>query len=850
MRFIDLSYGMALVLAFGGALGSSCGSGSTRQADLSDNSGGAGRGGTGRGGGAAGEEPGGSGGSTNTGGTAGTGGVPPGGGVGDDCSKSAPCRNGLECVNDVCEPGGTLDPGSPCTIQPECQAGLNCVFGTCGPAGDGTSGDACTTDSDCRAGLRCVITGLNATCVPQGMGDVGDPCASMVDCYGGLVCTGGMCTPGGLPTGWPGVTCEAPVEEGEEVRAFFEVPGADGAVEGDFFRLPFPNDARRTGNRVDLSDFPTPGVGILGVDPVALYVDALEANERAWGAFATVYFRFSGLLDIETLREAGAVNFIDVTPNAPELGQNRGLSWYYSQGRRTYLCENWLGVRRPTGQPLLPGHTYAVWVSSSVLRDGTEPAAERTVRRSANLIALLDDDVPSDPVLEPIHALYAPFRAYLTAQNRDPATILTATVFRVGDHTTAMEDLADAVVNLDPPTATDWVECDTGVESPCPDATGERACGAGTTDYVEYHALVSLPIFQEGTAPYLTPDDGGNIVISADPPREDVCLSLTVPTGTAPAAGWPLVVSAHGTGGSFRSHVTASVAGALSEGSVKFAVLGIDQVVHGPRRGASQESPDNLFFNFLNPAAARGNPLQGAADQLSLMRFAATIDGTGDMPTTVDPAKIYFFGHSQGGTHGSLMLPYADDYGAAVLSGNGGSLIHALLNKTSPVDIKSLLNILVQDPSLVPDSSGNSTGEFSPVLTLLQHWIDPADPLNFARLVASPPMGHSMKHTFETYGMDDTYSPPATLDNYVIAGSFLPVQPVLSASMTDIGRLMSAPSPVAGNLSMMITHGMRQYEPANGDDGHFVVFDVPRANEDMVRFLSMAASGMVPAIGE
>src|SRR5688572_22739676 len=92
MRFIDLSYGMALVLAFGGALGSSCGSGSTRRATPSDGTGGTGRGGTGKGGtgGAAGEEPGGSGGATNTGGTAGTGGVPPGGGVGDDCSKSAP----------------------------------------------------------------------------------------------------------------------------------------------------------------------------------------------------------------------------------------------------------------------------------------------------------------------------------------------------------------------------------------------------------------------------------------------------------------------------------------------------------------------------------------------------------------------------------------------------------------------------------------------------------------------------------------------------------------------------------------------------------------------------------------
>jgi pimeloyl-ACP methyl ester carboxylesterase len=302
-------------------------------------------------------------------------------------------------------------------------------------------------------------------------------------------------------------------------------------------------------------------------------------------------------------------------------------------------------------------------------------------------------------------------------------------------------------------------------------------------------------------------------------------------------------VTAHGTGGSFRTHVLNGTARVLSRGSVKFAVLGIDQVVHGPRRGASTESPDNLFFNFLNPDAARGNPLQGAADQLSLMRFAATIDGTGDMPTTIDPTKVVFFGHSQGGTEGSLMLPYGDDYKAAVLSGNGGSLIHALLNKTSPVDVKAVLPFLVQDPSL---NDGSDTGEFSPVLTLLQQWIDPADPLNFARLVGTPPAGHTMKSTFETYGLGDTYAPPVTLDNYSIAGRFVHVEPVL----LDI-LLPHAPPPVAGNLSMgMITLGMRQYEPADGDDGHFVVFDVPQANQDMVRFLSMAASGQVPAIGQ
>jgi hypothetical protein len=645
------------------------------------------------------------------------------------------------------------------------------------------------------------------------------------------------------------VTCAAPTEPGEEVRAFFEVPGAADADEGDFFRLPFPNDARRTGRRIDLSGFPTPGVGILGVDPVALYVDALEASDRGFSASPTVYFRFSGALDITSVRQSGTVNLIDVTPGAT-LGENYGLFWYYAGGRTPYICENVLGVSRPGGAPLRPGHTYAAWLTTTIVRaeNGTEDPSERVIRRAPNLISLLDDDEPADATLAPVHALYAPFRAYLAMRGTDPSTVLSATVFTVDDHPATMESLAEAVADLDPPTATDWVRCDTDVESPCPDHEGERACGAGTADYDEYHALVSLPIFQEGTPPYLTPADGGGIVVSADPPRQEVCLSLTVPTGTAPSAGFPLVVSAHGTGGSFRSHVTPSVAGALSQGSVRFAVLGIDQVVHGPRRGASTESPDNLFFNFLNPAAARGNPLQGAADQLSLARFAATIDGTGDMPTSIDATKVFFFGHSQGATHGSLMFPYADAYRAAVLSGNGGGLRQSLLDKTSPVNVKALLRLLLQDTSINVDEDYDA-GDWSVPLALFQHWIDPADPLNFARFLPEPPSGHTMKSAFQTYGLFDTYSPPRTLDNYSIAARFLQVEPYLG--MESPPPLTLAPPPVSGNLATgMVTQGMRQYEPADGEDGHFVVFDVPQANEDMVRFLTTAASGQVPVIGD
>ncbi|HTQ03002.1 MAG TPA: alpha/beta hydrolase, partial [Polyangiaceae bacterium] len=304
--------------------------------------------------------------------------------------------------------------------------------------------------------------------------------------------------------------------------------------------------------------------------------------------------------------------------------------------------------------------------------------------------------------------------------------------------------------------------------------------------------------------------------------------------------GWPLVVFAHGTGGSFRDHVTDSVAGVLSRGSVKFAVLGIDQVEHGPRRGASTLDPDQLFFNFLNPDAARGNPLQGAADQLSLAEFAAHLGPEAEASFTIDPDELFFFGHSQGATEGSLMLPYADRYKAAVLSGNGASLLNALLTKTKPIDIASLLPIAISDL----DATGD-VAEFHPVLGLVQAWIDPADPLNFARYAAKEPLGgHAAKHLFQTYGLGDSYAPPVTLGIYAIAGGLTLVNPVLD----DLG-LTAADAPVSGNEAAgTITLGVRQYEPAANDDGHFVVFDNPDANADMVRFFEEAASG-VPSIG-
>lgn len=797
-------------------------------------------------------------------GSGGSGGVPAGGGVGETCSGAKPCRPGLACESGSCALGHSQPQGAPCVIGGECQDGLQCSGGTCQPAGNGGDGDSCSSDLDCKSGFKCVLSGFAAQCAAEGSGDVGAACATAADCFSGLACTNKKCaTPApGVPSFganlWEGVKCESPTKD--TVRAFFEVPGVSSPAgqEGDFFRLPFPNDARLAGGKVDMSGFPTPGADLLGFDPVKIYVDALTASANGWSTYPTAIFRFSAPIDFETFKVNTAgqspVMWIDITAGTPEYGANSGLYWFASGPRNKYVCDNWFGVRRPQGAPLVPGHTYAVWITTAGKGEGG-----KVIERSPQFAALLSSTTPSDAKLAAVHAAYKPFRDYLADKSIDPGTILNATVITAQDVRSPMAALAQAVEAAPVPTLKSWVKCGSGAASPCPEAEGERACGSGTADYDEYHALVSLPIFQQGTAPYLT--DGGDI--AAAPVRnEDVCLALSLPKDTPPAGGWPAVIFAHGTGGSFRSHLRPEVAGTLakaqtSSATVGFVVVGIDQVQHGPRRGGSTKSPNDLFFNFANPKAARGNPMQGAADQLSLARLLATLDvtaaDTGGDAIKVDPAAITFFGHSQGATEGSLALPYATGVSAAVLSGNGASLMDSLLTKSEPVNIKGAVAFVLAD---FDGSGGLAGGEMHPALGVLQHWIDPADPLNFALAIGREPVaGGAPKHVFQTYGLGDKYSPGKTMATFALAARLELAKSDPSVSTPEeIGSLSEKTTAVlAGNVqvgTVKVTLGVRQYAPPAGADGHFVVFDVPSATGDMARFLGMAALGELPAIGQ
>lgn len=776
-------------------------------------------------------------------------------GVGDPCTQNE-CRSGLSCSAGTCAPGGNTSFGATCVISAECKSELQCVSGRCLEAGNGDSGSGCASDADCVHGLRCGVVGFSAQCIPEGNTDLGGSCATPANCFAGLTCVSGACQrppAGGSSLGaadFPGVTC-APISAGT-VRAFFEVPGATDPPgdPGDFFRLPFPNDIRFTNGTLDLAGFPTPGSALLGYDPVKIYSDALSANASGWGTYPSVLFRFSGHIDFDSFQfvEGGRtpVRWIDVTPG-DDFGRTSGLRWVASEAGGKYVCSDYFAIQRPLGSPLKPGHSYAVFLTSEGRDKGGNP-----IERSPHLDAVLKDQAPSDPALAAAHAKYAGFRSYLAAESIDPSFVLNATVITTADVRAPMRDLAESVAQAPAPTASAWTRCAEGVKSPCPDAGGDRACQPEAADYAEYHALIELPIFQAGEPPYLT--SGGEITGSVVR-TEQVCMSMTVPQRSAmPSAGWPALVFAHGTGGNFRSHARQEIAEALSTADTPMLVIGIDQVQHSTRRGQSTDSPSNLFFNFRNPSAARGNPLQGAADQLSLGRFAQSLSlseaETGSDALQVDPTRVMFFGHSQGATQGSLALPYATTFRAAALSGNGASLKDSLLTKTEPVNIATAVPLVLGD---FDANFGLVGGANHPVLTLLQHWIDPADPLNFAALLRDPEVGQQGKSVFVIYGKGDSFSTPVTMATYIQAARLDLAKSDASAAPPDkIGSLQEQPGSISGNFGLaddVFTLAARQYGPTPPTDGHFVVFDVASANADLVRFLSQAAAAQTPQVG-
>jgi len=788
-----------------------------------------------------------------------------GSGVGEECGRTSDCRRGLVCesdgTNDVCTFSSSSGKDDSCLYTEECVTGLYCDHTrTCQDQGTVAVGGACTTTDDCTRGNICVLSGFSANCVATGEEDIGGACAVTSDCFAGLTCGGGgdsgtVCTaPIAQPAGTPALP-PIPLWSGEDcgpettaATAYFDVPRG-GAELADFYRLPFPNDIRMKDGHLDMSGHPAPPT-VLNVPIIQRYLDAVE-GETGFSTNPVVFFRFSQEFDWDNAR--GALVLVDITESSPTYGQTVGLHWLTTGGRVSkYLCSNWLAFAPGVGTTLRPGTTYAALLKTSIKTKGGASFA-----RSNDLNALLSSNAPGNADLAAAHTLYAPLRSWLADSSNGELTadeVLNATVFTTHEPETLLPKLREAVRADAMPTLSDVTVCESAsTVSPCADDTEQRSCSAPNARFTEIHGRIALPIFQHGTAPYEDPEDGGGFEVdSSGTPtiarHESVCFALTVPKTAIPAEGFPLMLFAHGTGGSFTNAVRNGLAADVADDTAAAATLAIDLPQHGARRNGSTQGSDRLFYNFLNPAAARDNVLQGSADLFTLVRWAATF--TQDASATggevhFNADRIAVFAHSQGATHASLMFPYEPQLTTVLLSGNGGHLTTSLLTKENPINIKAAVPFAMLDSTSEGKLAG---GEFHPMLALFQTYFDRVDPVNFGRVVHTAPssLAPEGRHLFMTYGLGDTYSTEPTMEAYARSASL----PLVLPSLADVG-LAERAAPLSGNVmfdTVSRTVGLRQYDPSGSMDGHFVSTDTGRA--DVLAFLRAALSGGSPAIGQ
>lgn len=684
---------------------------------------------------------------------------------------------------------------------------------------------------------------------------------------------------GGALNFWPGVVC-AP-DPDETPRFYFDLRAGKDR-ERDYFRLPYPADARRKGGGIDLEGFPRAPAEFAPAPELATVIDRWMAHIEE----DTAGFALEGAVLFRTNVTPGpikGIRYINITPGHPQYGQKiQGQTFNAQSGPGSgnhYICDNWLSVEPIDGIPLDPGTTYAV-----VLLDTTKPKAGGSYEQDTDLAAMLATTAPKDPVQSAAWPTFAPLRSYIAAADGDiplrADEIVAATVFTTGPQRDVLARAREAV-HAGPLKVTDLHTCEAAGPSPCSQDIGltaeERAARTCGTDdsFTEIQGRVTLPTYQEGRPPYASlggkiqlDDEGVPILHHVD----SACFSLVVPKGDAPATGWPTVVFAHGTGGSFRSAIGEGLAGRLADAGI--ATLALEGLLHGKRRGDSDDDGlvenlplDQLIFNLRNPDAARDNPLQGAIDQFVAVRLARELADASDpepAPASLDPANVFFMGHSQGAQAGLAFLPFEPEVKSAVLSGAGANLLRAILAKTEPqvalpngmsYPPADLLQLAFQERPDRPLTSAH------PLLLLFNTFVNRSDGDAYSPMLrrqALPEIG--AKHILAYMGHSDSYTPLRAAGSFVV-GAGLEVgdhnlfpapcnqyddERNQACDYTVSGFLPTTPLPASGNKSG-ITSVVLMREQSGDRDGHFVAF-APAEQDRIVAFFLSAMNGAVPVV--
>ena len=150
---------------------------------------------------------------------------------------------------------------------------------------------------------------------------------------------------------------------------------------------------------------------------------------------------------------------------------------------------------------------------------------------------------------------------------------------------------------------------------------------------------------------------------------------------------------------------------------------------------------------------------------------------------------------------------------------------------------------------------------FHPALSLAQTMVDPTDPLNYVRQIATEPRaGFEPKSVLMTEGVNadgtgDSYAPPHGIEVQAVALGLPPqnpiIHPIAELAWGDLSPITIPPAGLSGNLANGKASGvLAQWTASDASDGHYVIYDIPAAMDQAAGFVENLMNdpvGLVPA---
>jgi pimeloyl-ACP methyl ester carboxylesterase len=530
-------------------------------------------------------------------------------------------------------------------------------------------------------------------------------------------------------------------------------------------------------------------IGISAVAFNANFSPAIERGldaQRGWGQATGCHFFFSGAIDAASLPASPAL-----TPSASDsvflinLTTGGVLPVKFGVDVDTRVA-NVLAVVPVPGTVLEPDEEYACVVTSSVTGGAMAvvPSADfidARDRTSANSDA---NDIYGDAADAVVAFGGGLVRADIVGMA--PFTTMDGNAELVAIQTTVLPGLALPTADF-AYTPNDWVfetpaELDAVFGQLPHDDVAIMATGYFDSPRFQTHdpngngKIEDLPDLGNLANPCTfacEPDDESFVDVAPADGLPDIQstpkipFTVTIPAGTPPAGGWPIIINQHGLGGG-RS-IVPLFADAFAEAG--YASIGIDAVGHGYRfhdpngsvptngLGADAESnffggtlvPDSFadqgllgqlplstastqvgfFQSFTNLLGVRDNFRQTATDLMQVVRLIQSNSIDSALSTSIDENNIFYMGHSLGGLMGAVLAPYEPDIRGYLLNAPGGGLFPQLfLNSSIGAGAIGVLNILFgTDPANVFDdlalmaNLAQTAMEAGDPLTKSPHWI-------------------------------------------------------------------------------------------------------------------------------